>query len=111
VTNADNTLNTQANPAPAGSAITIYFTGIGPLDNPVPTGSPAPLDGPLSRATLPVIVTIGGQRATLAYAGLTPGSIALAQANVVVPDLAPGDYPVVVTVGSFVSNGPAISVK
>ncbi|HJZ96807.1 MAG TPA: SBBP repeat-containing protein, partial [Candidatus Solibacter sp.] len=110
VTNADSTLNTQTNPAATGSAITIYFTGIGPLDNPVPTGAPAPLDGPLSRATLPVTVTIGGQKATVAYAGLTPGSISLAQANVVVPDLPPGDYPVIITVGTFASNGPLISV-
>jgi uncharacterized protein (TIGR03437 family) len=110
VTNADNNLNTAANPATAGSTITIYFTGIGPLDNPVPTGAPAPLSGPLSRATLPVTVTIGGQRAAVAYVGLTPGSIALAQANVVVPNLPSGDYPVVITIGGFDSNGPAISV-
>jgi uncharacterized protein (TIGR03437 family) len=110
VTNADGNLNTAANPAAAGSTITIYFTGIGPLDNPVPTGAPAPLSGPLSRATLPVTVTIGGQKATVAYAGLTPGSIALAQANVTVPDLPSGDYPVVITIGGFDSNGPAISV-
>jgi uncharacterized protein (TIGR03437 family) len=110
VTNADNSLNTAGNPAAAGSAITIYFTGIGPLDNPVATGVPAPLDGPLSRATLPVRVTIGGQPANQMYVGLTPGSIALAQANVVVPDLSPGDYPVTIAIGTFVSNGPVISV-
>ena len=54
VTNPDGSLNTTANPVKAGDAITIYFTGIGPIDNPVPTGAPAPLGGPLSRATLPV---------------------------------------------------------
>jgi uncharacterized protein (TIGR03437 family) len=110
VTNPDGQLNTAANPVSAGGAITIYFTGIGPLDNTVPTGAPAPINGPLSRATLPVTVTIGGQLATLLYAGLTPGSISLAQANVYVPDLPSGDYPVVITVGNAISNNPVISV-
>jgi uncharacterized protein (TIGR03437 family) len=57
-----------------------------------------------------VTVTIGGQAANLIYTGLTPGSIALAQANVYVPDLPAGDYPVVITVGTAVSNGPVITV-
>jgi len=109
-TNADNSVNTAANPAAPGDPVTIYFTGIGPLDNPVATGQPAPLSGPLSRATMPVTVTIGGQAANLIYAGLTPGSISLAQANVVVPNLASGDYPVVITAGTAPSNAPVISV-
>ena len=110
VTNADYSVNTSANPAAPGDAVTIYFTGIGPVDNPVPTGQPAPLAGPLSRATLPVTVTIGGQPASLLYAGLTPGSVSLAQANVVLPSLPAGDYPVVITVGTTSSNAPVMSV-
>jgi uncharacterized protein (TIGR03437 family) len=111
VTNPDSSVNTSANPAASGDTVTVYFTGIGPLDNPVATGSPAPLGGPLSRATLPVTVTIGGQPAAATFAGLTPGSVSLAQANVVVPQLASGDYPVVITVGSAASNAPVISIK
>ena len=110
VTNPDGSVNTPANPAAPGDAVTVYFTGIGPLDHPVATGAPAPLEGPLSRATLPVAVTIGGQPAALSYAGLTPGSISLAQANVEVPALPAGDYPVVITVGGAASNGPLIRV-
>ena len=110
VTNSDNTVNASSNPAAPGDSITIYFTGIGPLDHPVPTGQPAPVTGPLSRATLPVIVTIGGQTATISYIGLTPGSISLAQANVTVPQLASGDYPVVIQVGTATSNAPVITV-
>jgi len=33
--NQDYTLNTASNPAEAGSYVTAYLTGIGPLDNPV----------------------------------------------------------------------------
>ena len=111
VTNQDNSVNTTANPAAAGSTVTVYFTGTGPLDHPVATGAAAPVDGTLSRATLPVTVTIGGQQAELLYAGLTPGSISLAQANVVVPAALPaGDYPVVINLGGVASNAPLISV-
>ena len=110
VTNPDGSVNTTANPVGAGDAVTIYFTGIGPLDHPVATGQPAPLDGPLSRAALPFSATIGGQSADVLYAGLTPGSISLAQANVRVPSLPSGDFPVVIKVGGSESNAPVITV-
>jgi uncharacterized protein (TIGR03437 family) len=109
-TNENNLVNTSTNPAAAGSSVTVYFTGIGPLDNAVGTGQPAPLNGPLSRATLPVAITIGGQPADFLYVGLTPGSISLAQANVVVPNLPTGDYPLVIKVGGAASNAPLISI-
>jgi uncharacterized protein (TIGR03437 family) len=110
-TNPDGSVNTHANPAAAGDIVTVYFTGIGPLDQPVATGEPAPLGGPLSRATLPVTVTIGGQSADVLYAGLTPGSIGLAQANVVVPNVPGGDYPIVIMVGGAASNAPLIGIS
>jgi uncharacterized protein (TIGR03437 family) len=109
-TNPNGSVNTSANPAAAGDIVTVYFTGIGPLDHPVATGQPAPLGGPVSRATLPVTITIGGQLADVLFAGLTPGSISLAQANVVAPNLPSGDYPIVINVGGAVSNAPVISI-
>jgi uncharacterized protein (TIGR03437 family) len=109
-TNPNGSVNTSVNPAAAGDIVTVYFTGIGPLDHPVATGEPAPLGGPLSRATLPVTITIGGQLADVLYVGLTPGSISLAQANVVAPNLPSGDYPIAIKVGSAVSNTPMISI-
>lgn len=110
VTNGDGRVNTSAYPTVPGDTITVYFTGIGPLDNPVPTGQLAPLGGPLSRSSVPVTVTIGGQQAQVAYVGLTPGPVSLAQANVLVPSLPAGDFAVVITVGSAASNDPVISV-
>jgi len=109
-TNSEGSVNTSANPAAAGDTVTVYFTGIGPLDHAVATGAPAPLGGPLSRAALPVAITIGGQPADVLYAGLTPGSISLAQANIVTPNLPSGDYPIVITVGGVASNAPVISI-
>jgi uncharacterized protein (TIGR03437 family) len=107
--NGDNSLNGPSNPAAVGSLMTVYFTGIGPVTNPVAAGQPAPVS-PLSNAELQVSVSIGGQSVIPVFAGLSPGSIGLAQANVQVPALAPGDYPVIVTVGTAVSNAPVISI-
>ena len=109
-TNSDGSINDSSHPAAAGSVVTVYFTGIGPLDHPVATGAPAPLDGTLCKATLPVTVTIGGQPADVLFAGLTPGSISLAQANIVVPSLPAGEWSIMIKVGSAASNAPLISV-
>jgi uncharacterized protein (TIGR03437 family) len=104
------TVNTGENPVPAGGLIIAYLTGQGPLDNPVPTGDVAG-SAPLSRPALAYSVTIGGMPAVVDFMGMTPGQIALLQANIVVPaSLSPGDYPVVVTVGGARSNGPVITV-
>ena len=55
-------------------------------------------------------LTIGAQPADVLYVGLTPGSISLAQANVVMPNLPAGDYPIVIKVGGATSNAPVISI-
>jgi uncharacterized protein (TIGR03437 family) len=47
-----------------------------------------------------VTITFGTKPATVSYAGLAPGAIGLYQFNLIVPDLADGDYPVVVKAGS-----------
>lgn len=107
--NPDGSLTDADHPAAVGSMITVYLTGIGPLDNPVATNTPAPSE-PLSRPSLPARATIGGQAAQIQFLGLTPGAIALAQANISVPSLAPGDYPVVITIAGTASNAPLITV-
>jgi uncharacterized protein (TIGR03437 family) len=107
--NLDNSLTDSSHPAAPGSVITVYLTGIGPLDNPVATDTQAP-SKPLSNATLPASASIGGQNAPIGFLGLTPSGIALAQANLTVPALAAGDYPVTITIGGVTSNAPLISV-
>jgi uncharacterized protein (TIGR03437 family) len=110
VQNEDYSVNADNNPAKAGSHIVIYATGTGQLDNAVPTGSPAGAD-PLSRPKLPVSVTVGGRAATLEFAGLTPGFIGLMQVNVQIPAMAPGTYPVVVSIGGASSNSAMLTVN
>jgi adhesin/invasin len=89
----------------------VYLTGIGPVDNPVPTGAAAPLTS-LSWATLPNSATIGGWTARVRFLGLAPGFVGLAQANLEVPPgLSPGQYPIVITVGGVPSNAATLYVQ
>jgi uncharacterized protein (TIGR03437 family) len=109
IRNQDQSVNLPDNPAAVGSFISIYFTGIGPLDNPVPTGQPAPLS-PLSRATSTCRVQINGADLPVQFCGLTPQSTGLAQVNVQVPNLPPGDYPVRIFIATVGSNLPLMSI-
>jgi len=109
VLNPDNSLAESGSPAKVGSVVVMYVTGLGPLDHPLPTGSPAS-SSPLSNATVVPTVTIGGANAVVQFAGMSPGFVGLGQINMVIPKLANGTYPVVVTQGSQSSNNPVISV-
>lgn len=108
--NQDNTPNSAANPAKAGSAVTVYMTGIGAVSNPVATGVAASATT-LSPAALSNSATIGGTAAGIYFIGLTPQTVAIAQANVIVPTLTPGKYPVVITVNGVPSNALNVYVK
>jgi uncharacterized protein (TIGR03437 family) len=110
VQNEDYTVNNSDNPAKAGSYVVAYLTGTGRPDNPVATGSGAGSD-PLSRPRATVSVTIGNQPAEIAFAGLTPGFVGLTQVNLKIPNLAAGDYPLVVTVNGEKSNAVTVTVK
>jgi len=106
----DWSLNSAASPVQAGQYIVVYMTGQGLLDNPIPTGAAAPVS-PLSRSLAPVQVTIGGQPAYVAFAGMTPGFVGLFQVNVQVPNVPPGEQPLAVTVGSAAANRTTVSVQ
>ncbi len=109
--NQDYTLNTASNPAEAGSYVTAYLTGIGPLDNPVGLGQATPSQ-PYSQATNAGQATLGGMSAQIYFIGMTPGSVGLAQADIQIPPgLAPGTYPIQIQMGSFLSNAPLISTN
>jgi uncharacterized protein (TIGR03437 family) len=107
--NEDLRANAKAAPAKAGSLVTIYFTGQGGLDTPIATGEPAPLEK-LVRCRGITSARFGTQVAKIEFIGLTPGSVGLAQANVRIPDLPAGDYPVVLSIGGVESNIARISV-
>lgn len=103
-------VNTDTNPVPAGDYIIAYLTGQGPLDHPIGTNQAATAD-PISRVTLPYSALLGTTPIDIAFLGMTPGQVVLAQANIQIPhDTPPGTYTLVIKIGSASSNGPKITV-
>jgi uncharacterized protein (TIGR03437 family) len=88
-------------PAKPNEVVTIYGIGFGPVSPAVPAGTVA---SGLTEIQPKPTLRIGTAAATLQYAGLTPGLIGLYQLNVVIPTLAPGDYPLTVDVGGVTAN-------
>lgn len=98
IVDSNNVIKDPSSPASAGSVVTIYCTGLGPVTPAVASGVGA--TGPTSLVN-PATVTIGGQNAAIQYSGLTPGSPGLYQVNVVVPAGTTGNaVPVILTVGT-----------
>ena len=98
-------INSAKNPAPLGSTIVIYATGLGHLVTPLTdtvTASTA------DKIADPVEVSIAGQPALVTYAGTSPGSIAgLVQINaVVLPTVTPGN-----TVPITIAGGDANTAR
>jgi uncharacterized protein (TIGR03437 family) len=58
----------------------------------------------LARLQPEPVFRLGNTVATLQYAGLTPGLVGLYQFNVVVPAMAPGDYPLTIDAGGVPAN-------
>lgn len=105
--NPDGRLNSPSTPVAPGQTVVVYLSGTGALDNPVRTAQPAP-SSPLSRPTAPVSAAINGQDAPILFLGLSPGFIGLAQANLTIPNLAPGDYELIITIGT--ASSPAVRI-
>jgi len=97
-------------PARPGEFIVLYGTALGPTNPAVPAGQiPTPRDGayPLSNASEVRFLTAAGQTVatvTPAYSGLS-GFPGLQQVVFQVPDVATGDYQVVVVVAGLASPG------
>jgi uncharacterized protein (TIGR03437 family) len=102
----------RGHPARAGDTVVIYCAGLGAVDQPVSVTQAAPTT-PLSNAVAPVTVTIGGQKAFTAFAGLTPGYTGLYQVNAVIPGgVAAGDaVAVTISLAGQVSPPVTMSVR
>jgi uncharacterized protein (TIGR03437 family) len=108
VQNQDLTVNSPTNPAHPGDVVVGYLTGGGSVNakGPWVTGGPSPFGSVNS----PYSITVGGAQAQALYLGLTPGFVGLYQANIKLPQIAPGNYPLLITVNGVQSNGPVISI-
>jgi uncharacterized protein (TIGR03437 family) len=107
--NPDGSVNTAANPVAPGDYLVVYITGVGPVDQSESTNA-APPPTPVATSTLSFSATIGGKTANTPFVGLTSGFIGLGQANVQVPTLPNGSFPLVVTVGGVDSAAAQVTV-
>jgi len=108
--NQDGSVNGAAHPAPAGSIVSVYLTGVGPTNPPVPTGAAAPSDPP-ALAMPPVTAMFDDQPADVLFSGLAPGLIGVFQVNLRVPaQLAPGAYTLLIESGGAFSNSAMVQV-
>ena len=112
ILNFDASVNGTGNPAAPGSIISIYATGEGQL---VPAGTTGCITGgtlPLPKPVAAVSVTVGGQPATIDYAGEAPAEVCgLLQINATLPSsLSAGPQAVVLTIGTSSNSNQAITV-
>jgi uncharacterized protein (TIGR03437 family) len=108
-----NRLVDASNPATPGSTVLqIFCTGLGPVSNQPPTGSPAP-SSPLAYTAVIPTVTVGGVPADVSFSGLAPGYVGLYQVNAQVPaGVAPGSaLPVAISMEGMASNTVTIFVQ
>jgi uncharacterized protein (TIGR03437 family) len=102
--NTTGALITTSNPATAGETLQLYCNGLGPVTNPPPSGSPAPVYPNMASTVNPVTVSIGGKNASVISAVLAPPWVGLYQVDVTVPSgLASGNQPVTVSVAGLQS--------
>jgi uncharacterized protein (TIGR03437 family) len=110
--NGDQFSADASHPASAGDTLVIYCAGLGAVTPPVATGSAAP-GSPPAKASSTVTVTIGGQPAPVAFAGLTPTYAGLYQVNVTVPSgiTAGPSVPVIITVAGLSSPPVTVAIQ
>jgi uncharacterized protein (TIGR03437 family) len=93
-------------PAVAGHTVALYANGLGPTSNQPASGDPAPSGSlaQLAQTNTTPVVMIGGQQATVSFAGLAPGYVGLYQVNAVIPSgLASGNQPITIAIGGVTS--------
>lgn len=81
-------LITPENPAPAGSTVHFWLTGLGPLDRPVPTGQPGPADPPAKPLVPFACYILQGDLVRgleLPFAAYAPGLLGVYQIDAVIP--------------------------
>ena len=108
--NQDGSFNSESNPAHSGDAVVLFATGAGQT-------TPAGVDGALATPPYPkalqqVRVAVGGQQATVEYAGAAPGEVAgYLQINIRIPATVPQSsaVPVVIQIGTARSQ-PGVTI-
>lgn len=106
ITHSNGTPVTDAGPARAGEEVVLFATGLGAVDQAVPSGSPAP--SPAAKTLIQPAVRVGGVQANVLFSGLTPGLVATYQVNFVVPSGLSGKVPVLLDMGGGVLSNTVL---
>jgi uncharacterized protein (TIGR03437 family) len=106
---ADGSVNSPQSPAAPGQYLIVYVTGQGSVNPAIPTGAAAP-DDPLSYPSAAVLVNIGGQPATVPFAGMAPGFVGLLQLNILVPNVSAGERNLDISIGGVSANTTTVSI-
>ena len=86
--NPDGTLNSSSNPVAAGSVVTLYAAGLGPVTPSFTAGQVAP-STPLYTTTAQTFVSFAGQTGDVLFSGLAPGTLGVYQVNTRIPSTVP----------------------
>lgn len=81
----------SSNPAHPGWYVQLYLNGLGPVNDPPPSGEPAPLDRRVWTQERPV-VRVAGREVPVLFHGLAPGFVGLYQVNIQLPDDLPSGW-------------------
>ena len=84
VLHQDGSLVSAANPAQANETVSVFLTGLGPVNPGISDGAAGPVST-LSQSVATITAYIGGVQGTVTYAGLAPQLAGLYQVNVTVP--------------------------
>ncbi len=103
-------LVTPTNPVHPRDTITIYLTGMGQTNPPVPTGETSPSD-PLAYVATAPLVTLGGAPLSILYAGLAPGEIGVYQINATVPGSVPTGVAIPLAISQGGAAGQTVNVR
>lgn len=82
--NQDGKVNSSTAPAPAGTVVALYATGLGTLSPNLATGQ-SPPSSPLSTTTQQIAVVIDGVFVPVLFSGAAPGLQGTYQVNIMIP--------------------------
>ena len=114
--NSDGSLNgspaedASRKPAKAGDFISIYATGLGIVSPALTAGTPPPTDT-LSTTVNTVTANIGGEPATVLWAGAAPTQTGAYQLNVVIPPGTPSGVARLVLTSAGNSSQPEVRIQ
>ncbi len=99
-----------ARPIHRGEYLELFANGLGPVNNGPQTNNPG---SSIQTTTTTPLVTVGGQPATVQYAGAAPGLLGVYQVNILIPDSAPSAsaVPISLSIGGAASNTVTVAIQ